>query len=156
MEYGSIEKQIHVDASPAVVYEAVSSPQHIAQWWADEADFPPGPGGSGVLVFREKAHTRPLDVRITIVEAVPGERFSFRWVYPDGQPPTPQNSMLVTFRMTADGEGTLLTVTEEGMREQGWDAAVLEEYYHSHDEGWTRHLADLATYVTGLSGTVTP
>ena len=59
--------------------------------------------------------------------------------------------MLVTFALAADGDGTLLTVTEEGMREQGWEAAVLEDYYASHEDGWTRHLADLVTYVAGLS-----
>jgi uncharacterized protein YndB with AHSA1/START domain len=155
MEYGAIEKQIRIDASPAVVYEVVSSPEHIAQWWTDEADFEPTPGASGALIWRERAVTRPFAVQLTVVEAVPGERFSFRWVYPEGETPTPQNSMLVTFQLRPDGKGTLLTLTEEGMREQGWEAAKLDEYYRSHDDGWTRHLADLATYVAGLAGTVT-
>ena len=35
MEYGSIEREIHVDASPEVVFEVVSRPEHIAQWWTD-------------------------------------------------------------------------------------------------------------------------
>ena len=48
---------------------------------------------------------------------------------------------------------TLLTVTEEGMRELGWEAAVLEEYYDSHDHGWDRHLADLADYAAKVAAT---
>lgn len=59
--------------------------------------------------------------------------------------------MLVTFELTPSSDGTLVTVTEEGMREQGWEAAVLEEYYNSHNEGWTRHLAELATYAATLA-----
>lgn len=152
-EHGSITKQIRIAASPGVVYEVISSPEHIAQWWTDAADFEPTPGSTGVLVWSERA-TRKRDhdyvVALRVVEALPGERFSFRWVSPEGEAPTETNSMLVTFALTPDGDGTLLTVTEEGMREQGWEAAVLEEYYASHDDGWTRHLADLATYVSQL------
>ena len=150
-EYGSITKQIHIAASPEVVYEVVSRPEHIAQWWTDDADFVSAPGGTGVLTWDQRAVTKPFQVEITVVEAVPGELFSFRWVYPEGEAATAENSMLVTFRLTPDGEGTLLNLTEDGMRERGWEAAVLEEYYTSHDEGWTRHLADLATYAAKLA-----
>jgi uncharacterized protein YndB with AHSA1/START domain len=150
-EYGSITKQIHIAASPEAVYEVVSRPEHIAQWWTDDAEFVSAPGGTGVLTWNQRAVTKPFQVEITVVEAVPGELFSFRWVYPEGEAATPENSMLVTFRLTPDGEGTLLNLTEDGMREQGWEAAVLEEYYTSHDEGWTRHLADLATYAAKLA-----
>jgi uncharacterized protein YndB with AHSA1/START domain len=150
-EYGSISKKIHIAASPDVVYEVVSRPEHIAQWWTDDADFVGAPGGTGVLTWNQRAVTKPFQVEITVVEAVPGELFSFRWVYPEGESPTTANSMLVTFALAPDGGGTLLTVTEDGMREQGWEAAVLEEYYTSHDDGWTRHLADLATYAANLA-----
>lgn len=149
-ERGSICKQIHIAASPRVVYEVISSPEHIARWWSDAADFEPTPGGTGVLVWRERATTKRDDdyrVQLTVVEAVRDERFSFRWVSPDGEAPTEANSVLVSFVLAADGDGTLLTVTEEGMRERGWEAAVLEEYYRSHEDGWSRHLADLAIYV---------
>jgi uncharacterized protein YndB with AHSA1/START domain len=150
VEFGALEKQIQIDASPAAVYEVVSDPRHIAQWWTDKADFEPTPGGTGVLVWEQRATNHPFEVQITLVEAVPGQRFSFRWLYPGGETPTSNNSLLVTFELTSVGSGTLLTVTEEGMREQGWEAAVLEEHYRSHDAGWTRHLADLATYVATL------
>jgi uncharacterized protein YndB with AHSA1/START domain len=150
-EYGSITKQIHIGASPEVVYEVVSRPEHIAQWWTDDADFVSAAGGTGVLTWEQRAVTKPFQVEITVVEAVPGELFSFRWVYPEGEAATPENSMLVTFALTPDGDGTRLTVTEDGMREQGWEAAALEEYYTSHEDGWTRHLADLATYAAKLA-----
>src|SRR5690349_13365323 len=76
MEYGTIEKRIHIDASPEVVYEVVSRPEHIVCWWSDAADFEPAPGASGVIAWTEKAHTRPFAVNITVVEAVPSRRFS--------------------------------------------------------------------------------
>jgi uncharacterized protein YndB with AHSA1/START domain len=155
LEVGTIEKRIHIDASPAVVYEVISRPEHVAGWWFDEADFEPTPGSAGVLA----AGTPPgrVEVPISVIEAVPGRRFSFRWVappapavVPPGSALTTQNSVLITFDLTADGDGTLLTVTEEGLRELGWEAAVLEEYYNSHGTVWAKLLADLPGYVAGL------
>ena len=47
MEYGSIEREIRIDASPEVVFEVVSSPEHLKEWWPDEATLDPVPGGTG-------------------------------------------------------------------------------------------------------------
>ena len=38
MEFGSIEREIHVEASPEVVFEVVSQPEHLKEWWPDDAD----------------------------------------------------------------------------------------------------------------------
>jgi uncharacterized protein YndB with AHSA1/START domain len=37
MEFGTIEREIYVEASPEVAFEVVSSPDHLQQWWPDEA-----------------------------------------------------------------------------------------------------------------------
>ena len=44
MEYGSIEREIHIDATPEVVYEVISTPEHLREWWPDEAELEPGAG----------------------------------------------------------------------------------------------------------------
>lgn len=41
MEYGSIERELHIDASPEVVFEVLSSPEHIRDWWSAETAFEP-------------------------------------------------------------------------------------------------------------------
>jgi uncharacterized protein YndB with AHSA1/START domain len=33
MEYGSIEREVHIEASPEVVFEVITSPEHIKDWW---------------------------------------------------------------------------------------------------------------------------
>src|SRR6478735_2704750 len=53
MELGTIERNIQVDASPEVVFEVVSRPEHISEWWPDEADLDPVPGGSGQVRWRD-------------------------------------------------------------------------------------------------------
>lgn len=156
MELGSIQQSITIDASPEVVYEVVSKPEHLAAWYVDAAAYDAVPGGKGHFVFGAPEHR--IEVPITVVEATPGVRFSFRWMAPPGEdiPPvgstlTPENSLLVTFDLTPKGDGTLLTVTEVGMREMGWEAALLERYYQDHTEGWTSLLGRLDSYVGRLA-----
>jgi uncharacterized protein YndB with AHSA1/START domain len=156
MEFGTIQQSIYVDASADVVYDVVSSPAHMANWYVDEAAYETVSGSSGHLAFGEPG--RRLEVPITVVEAVPGVRFSFRWLAPPapellpvGATLTEDNSLLVTFSLTPQGAGTLLTVTEAGMRELGWGGAVLENYFNEHTHGWSELLRKLTTYVGQLT-----
>ena len=156
MEYGSLEKSILIAASPAIVYEAVSNPEHVKNWWSDDASFEPTPGGCGTLTWSHAAMSsngqegQVSVVRLTVLEAVPGERFAFRWDYGRDEAPTPQNSLLVTFVITPHGGGSLLTVVEEGFRERGWEAAALQKYHERHDHGWAVHLASLGRYLQAV------
>ena len=147
MELGSIEREIYVDAPPATVFDVVSSPAHIREWWSAEADVEPVPGGTGELTWRDEASGRVDVVPITVVEAVPPHRFSFRWTHAAGEVASSTNSMLVTFELSASGGGTVLRLTETGFRERGWEAAVLDAAYQDHVQGWDFYLpriADLA------------
>ncbi|MFI7542610.1 SRPBCC family protein [Actinoplanes sp. NPDC049599] len=146
MEYGSIEREIHVDASPEVVFKVVSSPQHIAEWWTDGAEFEPAPGAVGELVWGDRAHVEAMRV----VTAEPPRLFAFRWCYPGGTVDDDAASMLVTFELTPAGSGTRVRLTETGFRELGWEAAKLEEMYHDHVSGWDTFVPRLGEYVARL------
>lgn len=155
MEFGEIERQVRIDASPDVVFDVISNPRHVAQWWPDEANYASvEPGSAGELVFLDHNGERAV-VSFQVVDAVPPRLFSFRWTHPLGKRPTDTNSFLVRFELEADGNGTLLRMTETGFREQGWAAAQTEETYRDHSEGWDYHLGRLtpyvATYVAGVS-----
>ncbi|MEU1964410.1 SRPBCC domain-containing protein [Micromonospora sediminicola] len=146
MEYGSIERSIRIGAAPEVVFDVVSSPEHVRQWWSDEADFESVSGGAGELVFVSDAGEK-FPVAIQVVDAVPSRLFSFRWTHPSGESARSDNSFLVRFELEPDGDGTLLRMTETGFRERGWEIAVLEETYRDHEQGWDHHLSRLAPYV---------
>jgi hypothetical protein len=85
-----------------------------------------------------------------VVEADPCRRFSFRWVYNEGEAATSANSLLVTFDLIPSRGGTLLRFTETGFREKGWESAVLEAHYRDHARGWDYFLPRLVTYVARL------
>ncbi|MEU2281833.1 SRPBCC family protein [Streptomyces sp. NPDC013178] len=153
MEYGSIEREVRIDAKPEVVYEVISRPEHLREWWPDEAELKPVPGATGVISFGDSTSPEAKVVPLTVIEADPPRRFSFRWVYDRGEAATPANSLLVTFELIPSGAGTLLRFTETGFREKGWEAAVLEEQYRQHVTGWDYFLPRLVTYVARLVST---
>ncbi|GEK21820.1 SRPBCC domain-containing protein [Cellulomonas xylanilytica] len=142
MEFGSIEREIHVDASPEVVFEVISSPEHIREWWnGAETDLSPTPGASAQVGWGD--HVEPL----TVIDADPPRLFSFRWIFDEG---TEGPSLLVTFELVPSGAGTLLRMTETGYREKGWEVATLEAAYAEHVEGWDRFVPAIAQYAAGL------
>ena len=147
MEYGRIEREFRIDASPEVVYEVISSPAHIREWWHAEAILEPVSGAIGELVWGDKATAEAEVVSITVVEAKRPILFSFRWVYPVGDVATAANSLLVTFELVPSGSGTAVRLTEVGFREMGWEAAVLEEHYNEHSVGWDTHFSSLRDYL---------
>ena len=142
MEFGSIERELFIEASPEVVFDVVSSAEHVREWWPHEARFEAVPGDSGEIVFGE--HGGERTVSLTVVEVQPPELFSFRWTHPEGEPAREGNSLLVTFRLTPTRGGTLLRMTESGFREMGWNAALLEQQYHEHVTGWRYYLPRIA------------
>jgi uncharacterized protein YndB with AHSA1/START domain len=150
MEYGSIEREIHVDAAPDVVYAVISTPEHMREWWPDDAELEPVPGARGVISFGDRTTPDVHAETLTVIEADPPRRFSFRWIADDGADPAPGNSLLVTFDLIPSGAGTLLRFSETGFREKGWEVAVLEEQYHDHVKGWDHFLPRLVAYVDRL------
>ena len=151
MEYDSIEREIHVEATPDVVYEVISTPEHLREWWPDEAELEPVPGATGVISFGDRSNPGAKVVPLTVMEADPPRRFSFRWAYDEGEAATSTNSLLVTFELTPSGGGTLLRFTETGFRERGWEESVVEQEYREHATGWDHFLPRLVTYVARLA-----
>ncbi|GAA2831980.1 SRPBCC domain-containing protein [Kribbella solani] len=139
----SIERELQVDAAPEVVYEVISSPRHLQEWGPDQAEFEPVPGATGVVVFRRDGDkVEPL----TVVDADPPRRFSYRWSY-TGDAPTEANSLLVSFDLTPAAGGTALRFTEIGYDEAGKSGQTLA----NHIAGWDHFLPRLAPYAARLA-----
>ena len=151
MEYGSIERTLHIDASPDIVFEVLSDPEHIRDWWNAETEFEPAGGATGVLRWKNDDTGEVQTAPFTIVEVDRPRLFSFRWTYDEGDVAGPDNSLLVTFELEPSGEGTTLRFRETGYRERGWDAALLEAYYNDHREGWDHILPRMAETASRLA-----
>jgi uncharacterized protein YndB with AHSA1/START domain len=150
MEYASIEREIYIDAPAEVVFEVISRPEHIQEWWYAESDVQPTPGATGELVWADGDNSRSHVVPMTVVAVEPPRLFTFRWTHPAGETAVDGNSLLVTFELVPSGSGTLLRLTETGFRERGWEIAVLEQQYHEHVVGWDAYVPRIAAYTEGL------
>jgi len=149
MEFGTIEREIYVEAAPEVVFEVVSDPKHVKQWWPDEAMYDARPGSTGEIVFGDPDGDGAV-VALTVVDVQPPRLFSFRWTQPAGEDAAQGNSLFVKFDLIPSGGGTLLKMTETGFREMGWDIALLEQQYNDHVAGWDYYVPRLAAYVESL------
>ncbi|RAY16888.1 polyketide cyclase [Actinomadura craniellae] len=145
MEHGSIERDIHVDASPEVVFEVVSRPEHIREWWSDDARFEPVAGAPGELMWCDAETGETMTAALAVVEVDPPKRFSFRWCFTGADRSGP--ALLVTFDLAPAGAGTRIRMTETGFREMGWEIAALEEQYRDHESGWDHYIPALGAYV---------
>jgi len=146
MEFGTIEREIYVEAAPEVVFEVVSNPDHVKQWWPDEAHYDVTPGSTGAIVFGDPDGDGAV-VALTVIDVQPPRLFSFRWTQPAGVTAAEGNSLFVTFDLIPSGGGTLLKMTETGFREMGWDIALLEQQYNDHVSGWDFYVPRLADYL---------
>ncbi len=151
MEYGSIERELHIDASPEVVFEVLSSPEHILDWWSAETEFEPIAGTASRLTWTDQDTGREHSTPFTVVDIDRPRRFSFRWTYDEAAAAGPGNSLLVTIELVPSGEGTTVRFHETGYRERGWEAAVLEAHYNDHRQGWDFYLPRLAEAANRLA-----
>lgn len=150
MTHSLIERRIEIDASPETVFDVITSPVHLAQWWPDEADLEPTPGAVGHLVFGDRNSPDAHIPEITVVEVEPPRLFSFRWVYPEGERAREDNSLFVTFELTPQGSGTVLRMCETGFDTKEWSATVADEEYHDHISGWDHFLPRLVEYAPSV------
>jgi len=153
VEYASLEREIHIEAAPEVVFEVVSQPEHIREWWYAESDVQPKAGATGELVWADGDNPRANTVPMTVIAAEPPRLFAFRWTHPAGETAVEGNSLLVTFELVPSGSGTLLRLTETGFREQGWEAAVLEQQYRDHVSGWDTYVPRIGAHAESLVAT---
>ena len=153
MEFGSIEREILVEAPADIVFEVITSPEHIREWWngAETGDLTSAGSVHEIAWGRDSEH--PHIEQLTVIDADPPRLFSFRWVYEGADVAKPDNSLLVTFSLETRGDGTLVRMTETGFREKGWEAAVLEAAYQDHVNGWDIFVPSLAAYATQLVAT---
>src|SRR3954454_18234658 len=90
VELGTIERELYIEARPEVVFQVVSDPAQVAQWWPDEARYEAVVGSAGEVLF---AHADGGKVEaLTVVDLQPPDRFSFRWTHPAGEEAVEGNS----------------------------------------------------------------
>lgn len=137
MARDAIERSTVIEAPINIVWEIVSQPEHIGQWWSDKAQIDLRPGGKGLIEWTGEITGNVGQATLTVEAIEPPTRFAFRWVSPDNSSPEPGNSVLVEFTLRAiDDDHTTLTVAESGISALDWPAEKKAAYAAEHTNGW--------------------
>jgi uncharacterized protein YndB with AHSA1/START domain len=93
-----VTREIVFPVEPDELWEALTDPDQLEEWFANEVELDPRPGGAGVFRW-ENGEER----RATVREAEPGERLVLDWDGDEGA---------VEFTLAPDEGGTRLVVRE--------------------------------------------
>jgi uncharacterized protein YndB with AHSA1/START domain len=145
MDNDRIEQEIVVEAPIEVVWQVVTEPEHITQWFSDAAEVELHPRGRGRLTWKGQG-AWPL--RVVSVEAP--RRFAFRWIRRERIEVDERNSTLVEMLLTEEGEGTRLRVIETGFESLPWPEDQRAVYKGENRDGWEHELAELAAYLARI------
>ncbi len=134
----AVEKEILIEAPVEVVWQLVTEPDQIRQWFADEAEIELRVGRKGALAF--KGHGS-YELQVEAVD--PPRRFAFRWVRRPGLVLRNDNSLLVELFLEPENGSTRLRVVESGFDAIDWSDEERAKYAEDHANGWQECLGRL-------------
>lgn len=123
-----------IGAPPSVVYTFLTESEKWAKWQGASATIKPELGGVVTISM-----ANGMKARGQFIELVPNRRVVFTWGW-IGHPVVPPGSSTVEIDLTADGTGTLLTLTHRGLP---------TEEVPAHTAGWNHYVPRLALVATG-------
>lgn len=93
-----VTREIDFPVPPDEVWEALTDPDQLEEWFANDVELDPRPGGAGIFRWEdgEERHA-------TVVEAEPGERLVLDWDEDGGE---------VELTLEETDEGTRLHIRE--------------------------------------------
>jgi uncharacterized protein YndB with AHSA1/START domain len=140
----AIEREIVIDAPPAVVWAIVTEAQHLAGWFSDKAEIDPRPGGRMALTWDGHG---TYEARVETLD--PPRVFAFRWQTREGEF-SETNSTLVVMTLEPEDAGTRLRVVESGFATLPWAGEARARYADENAKGWVTELGELRDYAARL------
>lgn len=142
-----IKKSIVIDASPEVVFKAITDPDELIRWFPDQAILEPKVGGKVRFTSLKESHPEKLDKNYvmegTIKEFVPNKKLSYTWKFRD-VPGFPETTVAWELEKI-DPNKTRVELSHLGFTGEEKGMTSIE----SHDKGWTDELNKLANYCNG-------
>ena len=113
-----VTREVVLPSRPDEAWEALTDPEQLEEWFANEVELELEPGGAGLFRWADG------ETRVATVEEVEqGRRFAFRWADEDGG-----DASRVELVLEEDEEGgTRVVVTETPLALRafaGWAAAL--------------------------------
>ena len=140
----SIEREITIKAAIETVWRVVTQPEHIAKWFGAETQLELRPGGEGTFTW--EFGKAPL----WVVKVEEPYHFAYRWLSPDNKEADADNSILVEFNLSKEGEHTKLQIVESGWNELSWSEKEKTAYAEDHAQGWSGFVSKIQAYAESL------
>lgn len=142
MDTKTITKDQFIKASPERVFQALTHKEELERWFVPTVEIEVKPGG----IFRME-WSPGMGEQGKVQEVIPSRLLSYTW---EGAfSPTPTT---ITFALTKEKDGTLVTLTHSGIGEgEGWEAYTNID---KEGKGWEAHLKDLTSWIE--TGTCPP
>jgi uncharacterized protein YndB with AHSA1/START domain len=138
-QYIDLRKTIVINASPEVIFKAITDPEELTQWFPDQAVFEPSTGGKVSFDFSEKQSEKEggCKVRGTIVEFISNKKISYTWERTDTE--SKNSKTVVTWELEKiKDDGTRVNLKHTGF--------TSNDMAKEHDKGWTYFLPRLKKY----------
>ncbi|MFT4038400.1 MAG: SRPBCC family protein [Thermomicrobiales bacterium] len=142
----TVEREIIVNAPVQRVWDVLTQPQHIGQWFGSRAELEPRVGGAGLLEFEGYGA-----FAISVVRFDPTSHFAYRWANKPGWEAVPGKSTLVEFTLEPSDAGTKLRVVESDFDTLPLTEAEREQEMAEHTGGWRDELGELQSYAEQLA-----
>lgn len=121
-----VEKQIHIEVKPMVVWNALTDPESIKKYFFGTEAISDWKVGSP-LIFRNHAEGKTYEDKGTILRSDPGACLEYSyWSAWSGLKDIPENYSNVYFVIKEEASGALLSLRQEGFA---------NEESHTHAEG---------------------
>jgi len=137
VEVPPIQYKTYINASPAKVYDMITTGEGWDAWFTQGTTVDVQPGGK--IMFRWKnfgVNHYTVDAGGLVLEAIPNSKFVFQWTPGD-------STTTITFDLEPLGSGTVIQVTESGHTASKKDLEALVECA----SGWGEALALLKMFM---------
>lgn len=136
-------------ASPEKVFAACTDPSVMARWFGPKdfrvTELNADVRKDGTFAFRMVGPPGEMAAEGSYEVVEPPTRLVHTWRWTDGPAEFPPDGITsrISYYFSADGTGTRLTFTQEGLRDQ--------DQADSHEQGWGESLDKLGAILGGLA-----
>jgi uncharacterized protein YndB with AHSA1/START domain len=131
---GVIEKKVLIDASPAIVYQALTEAKDLTRWFCDRASCEPRVGGE--LKAYWKAGGAGQKGRAVFTQMIPESLVELLWVDDIQEANNDQARHLLTYQIQSKRSGSEVVVCDKdhpppddetfAVLSEGWNSVLLE------------------------------
>ncbi|GLR71517.1 SRPBCC domain-containing protein [Agaribacter marinus] len=131
-----IERVLDINKPIGLVWQAITSPEEICQWFGSACSVVLEEGAEGYFEWQEECEGQ---FAMKIIRIEKPTYFAWRWMLKQNMPFNLATSTLVEWRLTETDTGTRLK-----LRESGFASA---KHLDMNKQGWEQELTDLQEYL---------